>query len=77
VSKYGPLRAYLLASGPVVDMHLADIAELVGGLPRSAYTYEAWWNNGDPTHSHCSSWGEAGYVAKVDLAARTVRFIRG
>lgn len=76
VSKYDALRDALRRRTGEVRYTLDEIANLLpGGLPPSAYRYEAWWANGDETHSHCRSWGEAGYSAHPDLASRTVRFV--
>jgi hypothetical protein len=76
VGKYDLLREHLRTRGSRVVMTFDEIANLVGGLPQSAYTYPVWWNNDDPTHSHSRSWGDAGYDADPDVAARTVTFNR-
>ena len=76
MSKYAPLKSYLAGRGDVVDLSFETVADLVGGLPRSAYEYEAWWSNHDSTHSHCRSWNEAGYLARPHLGDRSVRFTR-
>jgi len=61
-------------------MAFAEIDQLVhGGLPNSAYQYQAWWaDEREPkTHVQKRAWLEAGYrVERYDLAARTVTFIR-
>jgi hypothetical protein len=74
VSKYAPLHEALRGSGVTRTMTLDEIADLVGGLPRSAYSYVAWWSNDDQTHVQSRAWTEAGYLAQPDLAAKTVRF---
>ncbi len=52
-----------------------EIADAVsGGLPPSAYKFEAWWSNDDATHIQSRSWADAGYDANPDLYARKVRF---
>ncbi|MET7966526.1 hypothetical protein [Micromonospora sp. NPDC005305] len=52
------------------------ISELVpGGLPPSTYRHEAWWANGDRSHSHSRAWGDAGFTAHPELARRAVRFV--
>ncbi|WP_455565577.1 DUF7662 domain-containing protein [Micromonospora purpureochromogenes] len=57
-----------------LEYSLDDVSALVpGGLPRSAYQYEAWWANGDGTQSR--SWGDAGYEAHPDLGRRRIRFV--
>ncbi len=29
-------------------------------LPKSAYSYQAWWENDDQTHTHARAWLDAG-----------------
>lgn len=75
VSKYDPLRTFLTKRSGPVTLPLVEITEMVpGGLPRSAYKHEAWWDNDDEIHPHCHSWGDAGFVARPDLAHWRVRF---
>ena len=78
MSKYDPLRDFLKKrSGPVITLMLDELSQMIpGGLPRSAFRYEAWWNNNDDTHSHCRSWGDAGFRAQPDLFNGRVRFVR-
>lgn len=76
MAKYDALRDHLRRQGREVSYTFDDIAAMVpGGLPASAYRYEAWWSNGDRTHSQCQSWGDAGFDAYPDLARRVVRFV--
>jgi len=76
VSKYDVLRDNLSKLSSDVTFQLDQLSDMIpGGLPPSAYRYEAWWNNDDPSHSHCRSWGDAGYTAQVDLARKRVRFV--
>lgn len=45
-SKYDPLKAELSRRGSaMVAMSITEIDRLVGGLPPSAYQYQAWWAN--------------------------------
>jgi hypothetical protein len=57
-------------------MSFEAAAALVGGLPRSAYLYRAWWSNeADGRHDEANAWMNAGrLVEHVDLSSRTVRF---
>ncbi|WP_421930408.1 DUF7662 domain-containing protein [Micromonospora costi] len=74
--KYDALRDHLRRRTGEVRYTLAEISDLVpGGLPPSAYRYEAWWANGDGTHSHSRSWADAGFTAHPDLDRGTVRFV--
>ncbi|RAO07816.1 DUF7662 domain-containing protein [Micromonospora noduli] len=76
MSKYNALRDHLRCRTGEVGYTLKEISDLVpGGLPPSAYRYEAWWANGDPSHPHSRSWGDAGFTAHPDLARGTVRFV--
>lgn len=60
----------------VVELSFTDIAELVGGLPESAYQHRAWWAN-DPSHAQARSWRSAGWrVAEVSLDGEHVRLCR-
>jgi hypothetical protein len=78
MSKYSKLQAYLSASpiGTVV-LSLTQVETILGTpLPSSARKYEMWWNNDDPSHSHCRAWGAAGFDAHPDLGSGRVRFER-
>ncbi|GAB5496483.1 MAG: hypothetical protein Phyf2KO_15630 [Phycisphaerales bacterium] len=78
MGKYDPVREHLFMSGQqMVSMSFGEIGVLVGGLPRSAYTYQAWWaNETDPqTHVQKRAWMAAGYtVDYYDLKTQRVRF---
>jgi hypothetical protein len=75
MSKYDPLRDFLTAGAEnTVTLTFSEIDDLVGTLPPSARKYEVWWLNGDPSHQHCQSWGEAGYTAHPDLRGGRVTF---
>lgn len=76
MSKYDPLKQYLIGKPVRIEMTFDEIANLVGGLPASAYGYEAWWNNDDTSHHHCRSWGDAGFDARPNLTRQTVIFHR-
>jgi hypothetical protein len=43
VGKHDPLRDRLRDAPDVVELVFEDIADLVGGLPPSAFKYWAWW----------------------------------
>ena len=76
MAKYTPLRDRLRTSQkPTVDMTFEDIANLVGGLPTSAYDHPAWWAG--TTHTQNHAWHGAGYkIERVSLSDRRVRFAR-
>ncbi|CAL9584650.1 hypothetical protein SUDANB95_05070 [Actinosynnema sp. ALI-1.44] len=78
--KYAPLTHHLARLAEegreVADFAFADIAEVVGGLPASAYEYREWWANS--TLSQARAWRAADWhVASVDIARQRVRFARG
>ena len=47
-------------------------------LPKSAYTYQAWWANQEGRgHSQTTAWRDAGWkTANLDLSGKTVEFER-
>lgn len=72
---YDPLKHYLLESGQdTVQITFSKIEKLLArSLPKSAYTYNAWWANGG--HSHANAWLDAGYkVVSVDFLEKVVIF---
>jgi hypothetical protein len=76
MAKYDPLRDALRRAGSSVELSFAEIAELVGGLPPSAYEHRAWWSNG-LSLVQGQAWRAAGMqVDHVNLTARRVRFVR-
>jgi hypothetical protein len=81
VGKYEPLAAHLAglpASQHSVTLTFAHIAELVGGLPPTAYRLRQWWANDSKVEAR--AWRSAGWHVDeggVDFGAETVRFARG
>ncbi len=81
MAKYDALRAELRKrNAATITMSFAEIDRIVpGGLPPSAYTYQAWWDDEKVpvSHVHKIAIHEAGYrVSRYDLPARTVTFTR-
>ncbi|SEQ23831.1 hypothetical protein SAMN04488000_102271 [Lentzea albida] len=77
--KYAPLTGRLAAvtrdGRQGVELSFAEISDLVGGLPASAYEHRAWWANG--LLSQQAAWHRAGWrVDFVSLERRRVRFVR-
>ncbi|MFS8102681.1 hypothetical protein LFM09_36690 [Lentzea alba] len=77
--KYAPLTGRLAAAASDglrgVELSFAEIADLVGGLPASAYDHRTWWANG--VRSQQAAWHHAGWrVDLVSLERRHVRFVR-
>ena len=78
--KYEPLRRYLEAASAggrqAVDLDFADIADMVGGLPETAYGRRQWWSNDSKVQAQ--AWRAAGWhVETVSLDRRRVRFTPG
>ena len=72
--KYAPLARWLSANGgETIKLSFEEIARLVGGLPRSAYDYQPWWQNNRGS-GQALGWRTAGYVVKADLTSRTATF---
>ena len=78
MGKYDALRDALRQRRPAtVNLTFRQINDIVsGGLPSSAYRYQAWWSNETSgSHVQARSWLDAGYrVRQVDLTARAVTF---
>src|SRR5215217_6341635 len=80
VPKYDPLREHLAAAASrghsAVDMDFAQVADLVGGLPPTAYERRQWWSNDSKVQAQ--AWRAAGWhVDMVSLDHRRVRFTPG
>jgi hypothetical protein len=79
MSKYTPLADFLQSqSDDVVEMSFEQIDLLVGGLPRSAREYDAWWANSrsNDTHTWAHLWIEAGWECSVTRAQAIAVFRR-
>lgn len=78
MAKYDPVREFLFTSGKsIVSMSFDELGRLVsGGLPRSAYEYQAYWaNERSPHQPWKQAWMGAGYeVDEYDLRTQRVRF---
>jgi hypothetical protein len=75
--KYAPLSGLLATAtgrgATSVRITFADLAELVGGLPTSAYHRPGWWANGYLVQA--MAWRSTGWrVSKVDLSQEWVLF---
>jgi hypothetical protein len=75
--KYARLKQWLIDNdNESVIVPFSNIANLVGGLPPSAYQYRAFWSNTN-SHPFSVAWMEAGYkVVDCDLQSQHVRFIK-
>ena len=72
--KYEPLSRHLRSAAHPFSMTFAEISQLVGGLPPSAYQHRAWWAN-DLSHVEAHAWLELDRrVEEVDLERQVVRF---
>jgi hypothetical protein len=77
MAKYDPLRDRLARDpGGAVSLTFEEIADLVGGLPNSAYNLRNWWANNSLVQA--LAWRAAGWhVESVALTSRRVTFARG
>jgi hypothetical protein len=74
VAKYDELRHFLARTKRPIEMTFDHIANLVGGLPPSAYEHRAWWSN-NLDHVQAQAWMRAGRrVDWVNILRRRVRF---
>jgi len=80
MAKYDPVAQLLRQQHTqTVTLDFEQIARLIdGGLPPSAYRYQAWWANGaDGRHVQSVAWITEGWVVDhVALASRRVTFHR-
>ncbi|MCL9982261.1 MAG: hypothetical protein NBV60_03795 [Erythrobacter sp.] len=79
MSKYEPLARYLNGlERDSWDAKFPDIERVLGfDLPKSAYTYPAWWSNQDGHHSQTRGWRDAGWeTCNVNLPDKRIRFVR-
>lgn len=77
MAKYNALELFLSnCSWSEVTLSFSEMEAILGfSLPRSAYTYAAWWANGG--HTHALSWMNGGFaVARLDLRGKIVTFRR-
>lgn len=79
MSKYASLSDYL--NGLRVDTwdaNFSEVENILGGkLPKSAFSYPAWWSNNPEGHSHSRAWIECGWATEsVNLSEKTVTFKR-
>jgi len=74
MAKYDALRERLQRGAEPVSLTFDAIADLVGGLPASAYRHDAWWAN-DATHVQARAWLDAARtITRVDRSGQQVRF---
>jgi hypothetical protein len=74
--KYDPLRDRLVGLSGPIELTFEEVADLVGGLPRSAYRYPQWWAD-EQRGGHVQARARTAigkHVASVDLAQRRVVF---
>jgi hypothetical protein len=77
-AKYADLTRYLEYCGQEeVELTFEQVANIVGGLPPSAYKYPASWSNGDGSPSFCYGWLNAGFTAHVDFEKQLATFSKG
>ena len=70
MSKYHNLYVYLNKQmEDRVTLSYEKMESILGfPLPKSAYSYNAWWANGENSHQHASTWMDANYkVEEIKL----------
>lgn len=79
MSKYRNLSEHLAGlTSPRWNANFAEIEAVLGfKLPKSAYTYPAWWaNQTGGGHSHCAAWKNIGWrTENVDILREQVSFV--
>ncbi|WP_421735714.1 DUF7662 domain-containing protein [Cellulomonas sp.] len=77
MAKYDPLRDHLAhIPTDAATLTFDEVADLVGGLPNSAYNLRNWWANNSQVQA--LAWRAAGWhVDSVALTSRRVTFARG
>ncbi|SDR82043.1 hypothetical protein SAMN04488543_0551 [Friedmanniella luteola] len=51
MAKYDAIKDFLASKSVIVDLSMTELLNPIpGGLPESAYMWEALWSNDDPTH---------------------------
>ncbi|CAA9366905.1 MAG: hypothetical protein AVDCRST_MAG47-682 [uncultured Nocardioidaceae bacterium] len=77
MAKYDALRDHLTArSGDTVNMTIAEVEQVVGNLPPTAWNTRAWWANDSKVQA--KAWRAAGWhVDSVMLSSQRVVFARG
>ncbi len=78
MAKSDPLYKYLRDSGePVVQLSFQEISDMVGGLPKSASKYQAWWaNEKDGPYVRAYSSMKAGYHVDSFIFDSYINFVR-
>jgi len=72
------LTAHLRSiTGAEVTMSFVQIDAVVGELPDSARTHNAYWANSLTSRPHSRAWLDAGFTASPDFVRGVVRFTRG
>jgi hypothetical protein len=77
MTKYEALTTYL-ASRKEASLVLTFVElPVIVDLPPSAMKHPAWWANSRTAQCHAAAWLDAGFNARPDFNARTVRLQRG
>lgn len=77
MTKYDALGEFLVSiRRSEVRLSFSNIEEIIGfQLPRSAYTYPAWWANGG--NSQAEAWMNVGYMTRdLDIPNESVTFCK-
>ena len=74
---YAALTDYLRRRAEMAfSLSFAELQQIVA-LPDSALKHQAWWANSRTAHAHAAAWLDAGYIARPNFNAGSVRFEKG
>jgi hypothetical protein len=78
MSKYAPLKAFLMEQGKDhLPMTFAEIEEVLGLRLPPSKRYPAWWSNNPSNNTMTREWLDAGYETQsVDIAGEKLVFSR-
>lgn len=79
MAHYDAWRDHLMNVHEDVHSMSFELLHELAKLPTSAWKYDWWWANEDPTttsHVQCKSWQAAGFDAEVDREHAMVTFRR-
>lgn len=76
MSKYEPLRAFLVDAGSKeLRVSFADIEKILGFPLPASKQYPAWWSNSSTNNAMTKAWLNAGYkTTNVDVSKEQVTF---
>ena len=76
MGKYDPLfRYFSTCTDKQISLNYTQIEDILSDkLPKSSYTYNAWWGNN--SHAHSKSWIDAGYKVEEVILGNKILFVK-